>query len=41
MNRIIHDELKLKKLYAGWIPHQLTEKCSQERMKICSENGKE
>ena len=38
INRIIHDELKLKKLCARWIPHQLTEKCKQQRMEICQEN---
>jgi len=27
INRIIHDDLKLKKLCARWIPHQLTENC--------------
>ena len=38
INRIIHDELKLKKLCARWVPHQLTEKCKQQRMEICQEN---
>ena len=38
INRIIHDELKLKKLCARWVPHQLTEKYKQQRMEICQEN---
>ena len=38
INRIIHDELKLKKLCAKWVPHQLTEKCKQQRMEISQEN---
>ena len=38
INRIIHDELKLKKLCTRWAPHQLTEKCKQQRMEICQEN---
>ena len=35
INRIIHDELKLKKLCTRWVPHPLTEKCKQQRMEIC------
>ena len=38
INRIIHDELKLKRLCARWIPHQFTKKCKQQRMEICQEN---
>ena len=38
INRIIHDELKLKKLCAKWVPHQLTEKYKQQRMEISQEN---
>ena len=37
-NRIIHDDLKLKKLCGRWTPHQLTEKNKQQRMQICREN---
>ncbi|CAF5028786.1 unnamed protein product, partial [Rotaria sp. Silwood1] len=37
INRIIHDDLKLKKLCARRIPHQLTEK-NKQRMQICQEN---
>jgi len=32
---IIHDELKLKKLCARWVPHQLSEECKQKRVEIC------
>jgi histone-lysine N-methyltransferase SETMAR len=35
---IIHDTLKLKKLCARWVPHELTEQCKKERVEICREN---
>ena len=35
---IIHDELKLKKLCARWVPHELSEQCKQQRVEICKEN---
>jgi histone-lysine N-methyltransferase SETMAR len=38
INRIIHDGLKLKKLCARWIPHELTERNKQQRMQLCQEN---
>ena len=38
INRIIHDDLKLKKLCGRWIPHQLTGKNKQQRVQICQEN---
>ncbi len=38
IDRIIHNESKLKRLCARWIPHQLTKKYMQQRMEICQDN---
>ena len=38
VSRIIHDELKLKKLCARWIPHELTEQNKKQRVSICRDN---
>lgn len=38
ISSIIHDELKLKKLCARWIPHELSQQCKQQRVEICQEN---
>ena len=38
VSRIIHDELKLKKLCARWIPHELTEQNKKQRVRICRDN---
>ncbi|CAF1261575.1 unnamed protein product [Adineta ricciae] len=35
---IIHDELKLKKLCARWVPHELNEQCKKQRVEICRAN---
>ena len=38
ISSIIHDELKLKKLCARWIPHQLTDQRKKQRVDICRDN---
>lgn len=38
ISRIIHDELKLKKLCARWIPHELTAQGKKQRVDICRDN---
>ncbi|CAF4422873.1 unnamed protein product, partial [Didymodactylos carnosus] len=38
VNRIIHDALQLKKVTSRWVPHELTEKNRQDRVRICREN---
>ena len=38
VSRIIHDELKLKKLCARWIHHELTEQNKKQRVSICRDN---
>lgn len=38
VSRIIHDDLKLKKLCARWIPHELTEQGKEQRVDICRTN---
>lgn len=35
---IILDRLKLKKVTLRWLPHQLTQQNSQDRLRICQEN---
>ena len=38
ISSIIHDDLKLKKLCARWIPHELTEQGKKQRVDICRAN---
>ena len=38
VNSIIHEELKMKKLYARWDSHQLSEEWRKLRIGICQEN---
>ena len=38
IQRIIHGCLKLTKLASRWVPHELSEKNRQDRVKICQEN---
>jgi [histone H3]-lysine36 N-dimethyltransferase SETMAR len=38
IERIIHDCLKMKKVTSRWVPHQLTDKQKQQRVKLCREN---
>ena len=38
IQKIIHEHLKLKKVTSRWVPHQLTEKNRQDRVRICQEN---
>lgn len=35
---IIHEHLKMKKVASRWVPHNLTSKQKQERVRICKEN---
>ena len=35
---IIHNCLKLKKITSRWVPHELTQKNRNDRMRICQEN---
>lgn len=35
---IIHDHLKLRKLTSRWVPHQLTDKNREDRVRMCQEN---
>ena len=35
---IIHEHLKMRKLTSRWVPHKLTEKNRQDRVRICTEN---
>lgn len=37
---IIHDHLKLRKVTSRWVPHELTAKQKEERVRICTENLK-
>jgi hypothetical protein len=38
IHEIIHGTLKLKKVVSRWVPHELTSKNRQDRLKICQEN---
>jgi [histone H3]-lysine36 N-dimethyltransferase SETMAR len=38
IHTIIHDHLKMRKLTSRWVPHELTEKNRQDRVRICQEN---
>lgn len=38
VSRIIHDDLKLKKLCARWIPHELSDQTKKQRVDICRNN---
>jgi len=38
IHEIIHGALKLKKVTSRWVPHELTLKNRQDRVKICQEN---
>lgn len=35
---IIHEHLKMKKLTSRWVPHELSEKNRQDRIRICQQN---
>ena len=35
IQRIIHECLKMKKVTARWVPHQLTDEQKQQRVKLC------
>lgn len=35
---IIHDRLKMKKITSRWVPHKLTLRQKEERVRICKEN---
>lgn len=35
---IIHESLKMKKVSSRWVPHELSEKNRQDRVRICQEN---
>ena len=37
---IIHDQLKLRKITSRWVPHLLTQKHNDDRVRICVENLK-
>jgi histone-lysine N-methyltransferase SETMAR len=36
--KIIHESLKMKKVTSRWVPHELTEKNRQDRVRLCKEN---
>lgn len=36
--RIIHECLKMRKITSRWVPHELSDKNRQERVKICQQN---
>ena len=38
LERIIQDHLKLKKITSRWVPHELSAKNRQDRVRICQEN---
>lgn len=38
IHTIIHEHLKLRKITSRWVPHILTEKNREERVRICKEN---
>jgi len=40
INRIIHEHLKLRKVVARWVPHELTDENRRKRVKDCRENLK-
>ena len=38
IENIIHDHLKLRKITSRWVPHEMTPRQKQERVRICREN---
>jgi [histone H3]-lysine36 N-dimethyltransferase SETMAR len=38
IHTIIHEHLKMRKLTSRWVPHQLTNKNRQDRVRMCQEN---
>ncbi|MDR3550226.1 MAG: hypothetical protein P4L31_02345 [Candidatus Babeliales bacterium] len=38
IENIIHDHLKMRKITSRWVPHELTSRQKQERVRICREN---